>query len=442
MSHEPLTGKILHSQGEALMGILAEVRNAVNLGKPADATLSAFYRSHRQFGSRDRRLFSDTVFSFFRWKGWLELMFPDNPRAAAVFAHLLDAKECHPAIRHLAGTSNIPAEALRPLGALPIKEKPLVLSRQISAFLPGLTPPSILQLVPAWFADVLPPPGRNPAADALDELIASFQIPPPTWVRLRPSSGLDLPVLFSQSGIEVTRHPRIPNAAAVARGSNLQGLAPRFRSGLEIQDLASQAVGCICEATAGQSWWDACAGSGGKTLHLADRVGPSGRVLATDIRPSVLEELARRAETDNLQKEIRIKVWDGASHPPPPGSFDGVLLDAPCSGIGTWHRNPDARWRCTRESISALAALQLRLLQACALRVRPGGRLVYTTCTMTREENQGVVEAFLSAQPGFRLDPFPDPLRDGETPGILTIHPWDGPCNGMFIARLLRIDNP
>lgn len=435
MNPPPLTDRILHSQSEALLGLLDEVTGAVARGNPADAALAAFYRRNRQFGSRDRRLFSDTVFSFFRWKGWMDSLVPRNPRLASVFVHLLDAPECHPAIRHLAGTAGIPVEALRPMGNLPVAEKPAMLHRQLSLFQAGLACPSLGQLVPAWFPDVLP--ADSPAS--LEQWIASFQTPPPTWVRLRPSSGLDIPDLFAQSGIEATRHPQVPNAASIARGANLQGLAPRFRSGLEIQDLASQAVGCVCEAAPGENWWDACAGSGGKTLHLADNIGPSGRILATDIRPGVIEELERRAAADGLRPVIRTKVWDGTSQAPPPESFDGVLLDAPCSGMGTWHRNPDARWRISRDTIGNLASLQLRLLQTCATRVKPGGRLVYATCTLTRAENAGVIEQFLAGTPGFQLMPFPHPVLGGATPGLLTLRPWDGPCNGMFIARFIHI---
>lgn len=432
MNPPPLTDRILHSQSEALLALLDEVTGAVSRGNPADTALATFYRRNRQFGSRDRRLFSDTVFSFFRWKGWMDALVPRDPRIASVFAHLLDASECHPAIRHLAGTVGIPVEALRPMGNLPPADKAAVLHRQLSLFKSGLACPTLDQLVPAWFPGVLPADSPAP----LEQLIASFQTPPPTWVRLRPSSGLDIPALFTQSGIEATRHPRVPNAAAIARGANLQGLAPRFRSGLEIQDLASQAVGCICEAASRENWWDACAGSGGKTLHLADSIGTAGRILATDIRPGVIEELERRAAADGLRPVIRTKVWDGTSQAPPPESFDGVLLDAPCSGMGTWHRNPDARWRISRATIEDLATLQLRLLQTCASRVKPGGKLVYATCTLTQAENTGVIKQFLAGNPGFRLMPFPHPILGGTTSGLLTIHPWDGPCNGMFVARL------
>jgi 16S rRNA (cytosine967-C5)-methyltransferase len=138
---------------------------------------------------------------------------------------------------------------------------------------------------------------------------------------------------------------------------------------------------------------------------------------------------------------IRTRVWDGATASPPADQFDGVLLDAPCSGMGTWHRNPDARWRITGTQIDRLADLQLILLRACATRVRPGGKLIYATCTLTHAENGGLLETFLKDNPDFALHPFPHPLTGVMTTGTLAIHPWEGPCNGMFMARLTRRAN-
>lgn len=425
-----------------MMGILREVAEGVDQGRPADATLAALYRRNRQFGSRDRRLFSGTVFSFFRWKGWLDAIAARDARAAAVFAHLLDTDECHPAVRCLGEAAGIPDDALRPLGPLPLAEKPGMLHKQVAAWTPGIPLPTLPQLFPSWFAEALEIPSGIGPEEYANRLTAAFQSSPPTWVRLRPSREPDIAAMLVRCGIEAKPHPRMPEAAAVPRGANLQGLSPHFQSGLEIQDLASQATGLVCAPKAGESWWDACSGAGGKALHLADLLGPSGRILATDIRPSSLEELRRRAAACELGSLIQTREWDGSSHPPPAGDFDGVLLDAPCSGLGTWHRNPDARWRLRRDRITALAHLQLTLLNSTARRVKPGGTLVYATCTLTREENTGVLHAFLAGQPGFALDPFPNPMDGKDTPGFLEIHPWDGPCNGMFLARMTHTADP
>jgi 16S rRNA (cytosine967-C5)-methyltransferase len=427
-----LSEKILNRQSIVLVDILREVCACVEKGYPADSTLASIYRRHREFGSRDRRLFSDTVFSYFRWKGWLDTIAARDLRAATVFAHLLDTHECHPTIRFLAASLGIPPSSLRPLGPLPLASKQSFFHAQLTAWDTTMPPPSITQLVPNWFYDV----AEN--QQNIDRLIEAFQSAPPTWLRLRPSSSVKVVEILHESGIEPVTHPHVTDCVAVPRGANLQGLAPRFRSGMEIQDLASLAVGLVCAPTQGESWWDACAGSGGKTLHLADLLGSTGKILATDVRPGALDELHRRAENDALTSIIRTRAWDGLKEPAPIGPFDGVLLDAPCSGMGTWHRNPDARWRISGMQIAHLAELQLTLLRACATRVRPGGKLIYATCTLTHAENGGVIESFLKENPDFSLQPFLHPLTGTKANGSLYIHPWDGPCNGMFMARLTR----
>ena len=125
---------------------------------------------------------------------------------------------------------------------------------------------------------------------------------------------------------------------------------------MEIQDLASQAVGLACDPDPGERWWDACAGAGGKALHLSALMQGKGLVVATDINESKLKETVRRARRSPF-RNVTTKVWDGKHVAGKPGSFDGVLVDAPCSALGTWRRNPDARWTLDREAIGRLAEI-------------------------------------------------------------------------------------
>jgi 16S rRNA (cytosine967-C5)-methyltransferase len=119
--------------------------------------------------------------------------------------------------------------------------------------------------------------------------------------------------------------------------------------------------------------------------------------------------------------------------------FDGVLVDAPCSGLGTWGRNPDARWRSGPDAVAGAARRQRALLAAAARAVRPGGRLVYSVCTLTGAETAQIADAFAGAHAGFAPDPFPPPLGGDAPPADRCgIGPWEGPCAGMFIARWLR----
>ncbi len=213
---------------------------------------------------------------------------------------------------------------------------------------------------------------------------------------------------------------------------------PAFTRGvLEIQDLASQAVGLACDPDPGERWWDACAGAGGKALHLAALMRGKGVVVATDSHAARLKEAVRRARRSPF-RNLTTREWDGRHVAGKPRSFDGVLVDAPCSAIGTWRRNPDARWTLDREAIPRLADLQAKLLHAASAGVKPGGALVYSVCTPTPTETQGVVRGFLDAQPEFHLDPFPHPLTDTSTNGTLLIWPQDADTDAMFVARMVR----
>jgi 16S rRNA (cytosine967-C5)-methyltransferase len=239
--------------------------------------------------------------------------------------------------------------------------------------------------------------------------------------------------------VQVLPHERVPLAFRVlpATTANLRA-TQSFRHGdFEIQDISSQATSLLCRPQPGQQWWDACAGGGGKTLHLAWLMQGKGSVLATDIRLHKLEELrlrARRAQFPN----IRYKEWKGKPMPTFRGRFDGVLVDAPCSCSGTWRRNPGGRWTTTEEDVQDCAQLQRQLLENAAPAVKPGGLLVYSTCSMFPAENQDVVRDFLAAHPEFSLEPDCNPLTGVPTDGTCLILHQDGDGDAMFTARLRR----
>ena len=391
--------------------IVKHVAEAVAAGHPADSTLSNHFRSHHELGSRDRRFLSNLVFSFFRWRGWtrdLDTVF------ALILSHRLDAVEIHPSIAILADKLD-----LQPLAGLSLEEKAAVVG--------GV---HVEDLVPAWLREVLYELDMH-----LRKCIEAFQKRPPTWLRVagraKPSSLRSRSDCFGGVGPaepfqidsgsagtpRPTPHPTIAGAWSVFGSPVISS------SHVEIQDLASQSVGLICDPKAGESWWDVCAGSGGKSLHLADLMGNQGSILATDIRESALEELRRRAKRAGI---TIIKSWAGS---PDPASkeFDGVLVDAPCSGIGTWSRNPDARWRTTADDVRNRAKVQAELLREAAKKVRAGGSLVYSVCTVTSLETMDVINAFLRERKAFTLDTAPH-----------WIWPWDGPCDGMFVARMRK----
>jgi 16S rRNA (cytosine967-C5)-methyltransferase len=192
--------------------------------------------------------------------------------------------------------------------------------------------------------------------------------------------------------------------------------APAFRAGLVwVQDESSQAVVDLCRPSPGQGWLDLCAGSGGKSLGLA---ALGARVSAWDSSPRRLGELPARARRAGL----RVEVLRGL----PDGPFDGVLVDAPCTGSGALAREPDARWRVDDAAVARFAAEQAAVLEQGAARVRPGGALVFATCSVFREEGEDVLERFLAGHPGFRA---------GE---VHRRWPHRDPGAGFFLARLER----
>jgi 16S rRNA (cytosine967-C5)-methyltransferase len=200
-----------------------------------------------------------------------------------------------------------------------------------------------------------------------------------------------------------------------------------YRDGrIEIQDVGSQLILESVGVAPGGRWLDACAGAGGKTLQLASLLGATGRVTARDSRQGPLKELLARAARAGLDGRI-----DAGTGEDPASGYDGVLVDAPCSGSGTWRRSPHLRWIATEDGVRSAAALQLGLLRANLSRVKPGGLLVYATCSLCRTENESVVEAFL------RENSDVEPVIGGRRlmPGA-----HDG--DGYFVASFRRLPTP
>lgn len=279
--------------------------------------------------------------------------------------------------------------------------------------------------LPAWVRDAMP---------VSTEFISSIQKPPPLWLRARPGTA---PRVAEAIGGEAgAGGSRLPDAVRYAGTTDLFRTSA-FREGrFEIQDIASQAVGLVCQARPGEMWWDACAGEGGKTLHLADMMENRGVVWASDRSRRRLAVLRRRAARAGLFN-IRIKPWGQSDRRPVGGLFDGVLVDAPCSGVGTWGRHPQARWTTTPEDVRELAEVQKRLLASAAEAVKPRGHLVYAVCTLTEAETSGVADAFGKEHPEFEPAEFADPFgceSDGPAPGRAAWWPHLSGGNGMFVA--------
>ncbi|MFA5206052.1 MAG: class I SAM-dependent methyltransferase [Lentisphaeria bacterium] len=465
--------------------------------RPADRVLAAFLRGRPQLGSRDRRLISETAFAILRWWGWLAPLAPPafhqrlaeaaaaGPPPAPADEAGDEAPDTQPA--SAAATTGTPpstrpaavpppdpgpAEAWHPLflaahaldgltfpdisgywtGTSPLRQNPTPAvagqprtetlatlgERAATLFRRFRVPPPAggfqpAGLVPAWAPSLLAP------AVPADTLLPWLQRRPPLWLRVQRGEPAAVLAELAAAGLCPEPHARLAGAVRVGDARINVFTLPAYREGrVEIQDLASQAVGAVCAPRPGERWWDACAGAGGKSLQLGALMANRGTVFATDIREYKLEDLRRRARRAGLCN-IQCRGWDGKPLSPRKATFDGVLVDAPCSCSGTWRRNPGARWSAEADEPARLAALQRQILHAAASGVRPGGVLVYATCSLFRGENEDVVAAFLADHPQFQPEPFTDPIT-GETvsAGMRLFPPWAGDSDALFTARLHR----
>ncbi|BET66557.1 RsmB/NOP family class I SAM-dependent RNA methyltransferase [Opitutales bacterium ASA1] len=373
----------------AAADVAAEViREVGQSGRPADRVLRDFLKRegiHGRAGGEAAAL----VFAWYRWCGMLERFRPDA-RGLARAAELDERFRRDPA--------RIESGALA-RGA-----------------------------VPAWVHEEV----------AVSETwIRALQTPPALWLRVRPGAATELATALPE--LLPPRFPSLPEAVVYPGRTDLFRTEAFERGLFEIQDVASQAVGHACAARPGETWWDACAGEGGKMLHLAAMMENRGLVWASDRSERRLEVLRRRAARAGVFN-YRSVLWSDDARAPTRTRFDGVLVDAPCSGIGTWGRNPHARWTTALGDVRELASVQERLLALAATSVKPGGRLVYAVCTLARSETDAVADRFESSVEGFVPEPWPSPFAGAEAVPTAR-HAWwpqETGGNGMFVARWRR----
>ncbi len=443
---EPVAREAAHTAANVVpLEVLARVavdaavlveRAVLHDKKHADRALAHFLKDRRDLGQVDRLFISQAVFALFRWKGWLDPLPLDRPEARLLFAWLVDAPAVHPVCRVWARVVGRDPERIFALGGAPNWTARAEGWKRLHEGIGVTVDP--WRLFPAWLREGLPlPPGAASPKMKYLELLNALQSRPPLWVRAQGAEPRKVWDELSALGLKPWVHRRVEGAAKLGPEANVHHLDPFKHGRLEIQDLASQAVGLACDPDPGERWWDACAGAGGKALHLSALMQGKGLVVATDVNESKLKETVRRARRSPF-RNVTTKVWDGKRVAGKPGSFDGVLVDAPCSAIGTWRRNPDARWTMDREAIARLAEVQGQLLRAAAAGVKKGGTLVYSVCTLTPAETTGVIRPFLAERPEFKLDPFPHPLTGVATDGSTLLWPQEADNDAMFVARMVR----
>ena len=397
----------------SILNNAARIIKLVQAGTPADQALRDSLTQTRHYTAPgDRRGISRAVFTYYRWWRWLAEKDSLQKQLAAAL-ELQDRFNKNP------DTFKPAALAAR---AVPDWLKSEMDFPETEGFTHSKPVGAVAPNGPAEAHA-----GKRPyflEAGFLQQL----QREPVLWIRTKqglesrvtPTLGKCEPAALENYGLKTTAY-RYSGITDLYRTTEFQ--AGEF----EIQDLASQLVGHAAAPKPGETWWDACAGEGGKTMHLSDLMQNKGLLWASDRslrRLAKLKERAARAKVFNF----RAAQWEGGTKLPTKTKFDGILIDAPCSGIGTWQRNPHARWTTLPKDINELAAVQKQLLENVAGSLKTGGRLVYAVCTLSRAETIAVADTFTAAHPELA----PDPVL-GKTPQ-LTLWPQDLNANGMFIA--------
>jgi len=394
---------------------------------PADTQLRQFFRDNKSLGQRDRALVADTVYAALRRRRLLEQVTPKATPREIALATLVKLQGI--------GLSQIESqlrdgekEWLTALKAEDLESLPLGVRADL----------------PDWVIDRM---RKHMGDDEILALARSLQQPAPLDLRVNSMKAPRQGVLDRLEHDGIAAHPtRYSPLGVRLREKPALNQHPMFLDGaVEVQDEGSQLLGMLVEPRRGEMVVDFCAGAGGKTLQMGAAMGSSGRLYAFDISDKRLANLGPRLKRSGLSNVFpqRIASENDAKVKRLRGKIDRVLVDAPCTGLGTLRRNPDLKFRQTADGVAELNAKQRSILAAAASLVKPGGRLVYGTCSLLAEENEDIVAEFLAAHPDFHVVKAVDVLeRQGvKVPGnaeFLKLQPHVHDTDGFFAAVLER----
>ena len=386
---------------ECLDAVVAAARDG---GAAADTLIARYFVTRRYAGSTDRRAVRTLVYDVIRHIG-------DRP-ASGRAAMLGYARAVDPTLlATFGGDGHAPAAVDRD------------------------EPEADPSLAPGWLIERLERRFGDATAAELSALLdrAPLDLRVNRLRTTREAARADLPGFaptpFAPDGLRATGPFAVEASTAFPRGD------------IEIQDEGSQLAALACAALPGATVVDLCAGAGGKTLALAAAMADRGRLIACDSdrgRLSRLGPRAARAGVSIAEARLLDPAREAAMLGDLAASADLVLVDAPCSGTGTWRRNPEARWRLTPARLDRLAAEQARLLALGSTLVRPGGRLVYVVCSLLPEEGEAQVAAFLRAHADFALADFALPTMPAPAP-VAVLTPRQHGCDGFYIAQVTRV---
>lgn len=447
----------------SIAGHLLELVTLVERGpEPPDRIVAPFFRNRKYLGSKERRVLADLLFGFIRHRRRVEAVFEDilrkhpelgttdvPPRrfVPLLLVHIAIAQGSSDGPRYSTAdlrpfwTAHFPDIGFPPLAEWALESNSLGFLDQQHA-----GDPAVMLGVRHSFQDWMVEQWMTRWPDATEALLDALNHPAPVTLRvnsLKTDRRLCVERLVAE-GIAATE-AEFPDSAMILARRFAQNTSETFREGwFEVQDIGSQIVSLVCAPAPGQLVIDACAGAGGKSLHMAALMENSGKIVALDTDLRRLSELSRRIQRSGaaiiepvLRGNFREEAYAAAA--------DLVIVDAPCSGSGTIRRNPMLKWKVTEDDIGRFSEKQSELLHSYAGLVKPGGRLVYSTCSLMKAENEDVVSGFLSSDAAFR--PSPIDLGPGRRVGSGRIEP-DGhtllllphvhQTDGFFMASMER----
>jgi 16S rRNA (cytosine967-C5)-methyltransferase len=412
---------------------------------PADSAVAEYFRRHRFAGVKDRASISEHIYAVLRYRAsldwWLGRMAPSlaaSGRTRLLVALVLVEEWAPDDIKQACD-----GDRFRP-PRLSGDEERLIDMIAGGKLVHRDMPPDVVGNYPAWLGPHLAAAlGKDMAreAEALNQPAALD-----LRVNALKSEREKARAALARDKIDAARTKYSPLGLRVFERIPLSTLPIFKNGGIEVQDEGSQLAALLADARPGMRVVDFCAGAGGKTLALAAAMGNRGHLVACDVSALRLERATqrlRRAGASIVQRQPLSGQRDKwvKRHA---RSFDRVLIDAPCTGTGTWRRNPDAKWRLRPNDLTELAALQADILDSVARLVKPGGRLTYVTCSLLREEDEAQVDKFLAVHTDFSLVPIGEVWREvvgGECPSrgpTLRLSPARHGTDGFFVAVLQR----
>ncbi len=424
-----------------------DILTAIETGeRPADDAAADYFRRRRYIGAKDRAEIAGHVYAVLRHRAaldwWIErashaTVLP-GPRSR-VFAGLVLVEGWRP--ETVAGCCD--GDRFRP-AKLSAAEGPLVDSLGTRTLRHPQMPRAVANDVPQWLEPYL----ERVFGNGLEREMAALNMPAQIDLRvnLLKADRETARRALAAEGVTAEPTPWSPLGLRLEKRAPIAGLAA-FKDGLfDVQDEGSQLAALLAGARPGMRVVDFCAGAGGKTLALAAGMANRGKLVACDISTRRLERAARRlrrAGVGNVERRVLSSERDKWVKRHALG-FDRVFVDVPCLGTGTWRRNPDAKWRSRPEDLGELVERQQQILRSAARLVRPGGRLVYATCSLLHEEDEAQAEVFLAAEPDFALLPASRAWAEtlgGASPGgedYLFLTPARHGTDGFFVALFER----